>query len=422
MKECIGINPSALAAAKNKISFITLLADIPKAMIMQLFHKSHFLVALIGLLLLPLLSHGQIVIRENAKGEKLKIYPDGRIEYFNGDPYEPTEGEDLLTYPVFQGYIEPLDGEISVNEIDLYKIAQRRSQLSSVAADLAQQRLTQAQDNFQRLQSRYNQAGNDASARNILLKQLEAARRTLEQSQIQLNESKQAALNDEQLVKKGGFVESFNQRVRENRLREANSQRLRTASTQSYAQLIPLTNNTIASSFEDLLLRPPSRECRYAFDGQDAETNQYRRDLQPELLFSYTDERLRPYLQDKEYLVCEAYVSSVGGFRYLTLNFTFAYPNAQEAYGFIDQNSVLTIKLLNSDVINLRAGKMDRGQYDTIKQELTYSVYYPIDRSYIGLLKTSEIDLLRVFWSSGFEEYPIHQMDFFQRQFQCLGD
>jgi len=144
--------------------------------------------------------------------------------------------------------------------------------------------------------------------------------------------------------------------------------------------------------------------------------------LQPELLFSYTDERLRPYLQDKEYLVCKAFISSSGGFRYLTLDFTFAYPNAQEAYGFIDQNSVLTIKLLNGDVINLRAGKMDRGQYNTVKKELTYSVYYPIDRSYIGLLKTSEVDLLRVFWSSGFEEYPILQMDFFQRQFQCMGD
>lgn len=390
---------------------------------MQIFQKSHFLLVVIGILISPLFCNAQgAVIRENFKGEKLKVYPDGRIEYFNGDPYEPTAEDGLLTYPVFQGYIEPLDGEVSVNEVDLYKIAQRRSQLSSTAAELAQQRLTQAQENLQRLQQSYDAAATDETRRNILQKQLLAARRTLEQSQIQLNESQLAAQQDDQLVKKGGFIESFNQRVRENRLQEANSQRIRSISNQSYAQLIPLTNNTAASSFENLMLHPPRRECRYAFDGQDTETGRYRRDLQPELLFSYTDERLRPYLQDKEYLVCEAYISSAGGFRYLTLDFTFAYPNAQEAYGFIDQNSVLTIKLLNGDIINLRAGKMDRGQYNTVKKELTYSVYYPIDRSYIGLLKTSEVDLLRVFWSSGFEEYPILQMDFFQRQFQCLGD
>ena len=390
---------------------------------MQIFPKSHLLLVVISFLTFPFFCSAQgAVIRENFKGEKLKVYPDGRIEYFNGDPYEPTEEDGMLTYPVFQGYIEPLDGEVSVNEIDLYKIAQRRSQLSSTAAQLAEQRLTQAQQNLQRLQSNYDAAAKDEALQPILQKQLAAARRTLEQSQIQLNESQLVAQQDDQLVKKGGFIESFNQRVRENRLREANSLRIRSVSNQSYAQLIPLTNNTAASSFENLMLHPPLHECRYAFDGQDAETNRYRRDLQPELLFSYTDERLRPYLQDKEYLVCEAYLSSSGGFRYLTLNFTFAYPNAQEAYGFIDQNSVLTIKLLNGDVINLRAGKMDRGQYNTVKKELTYSVYYPIDRSYIGLLKTSEVDLLRVFWSSGFEEYPILQMDFFQRQFRCLGD
>lgn len=388
---------------------------------MDFSQRNHLLFVISLILYLPLFVNAQSVIRENSKGEKLRVYTDGRVEYFNGDPYLPAEGEEFLTYPVFQGYIEPLDGEIAVDEIDLYKIAQRRAQLSGVAADLARQRLTQAQENFQRLQRSYN-ATEESEIRSILDKQLAAAQRTIQQSQNQLHEVQRAAQADAQLVKKGGFIENFNQRVRENRLREANSQRLRSAATQSYAQLIPLTNNTVASSFEDLLLRPPGRECRYAYDGQDSETKQMRRDLQAELLFSYTDERLRPYLQDKEYLVAEAYLSSVGGFRYLTLDFTFAYPNAQEAYGFIDKNSVLTLKLLNGDIINLRAGQMDRGQYNTVKQELTYSVYYPIDRSYIGLLKSSEVDMLRVFWSSGFEEYPIHQMDFFQRQFRCLGD
>ncbi|MEZ4986927.1 MAG: hypothetical protein R2795_18135 [Saprospiraceae bacterium] len=121
-------------------------------------------------------------------------------------------------------------------------------------------------------------------------------------------------------------------------------------------------------------------------------------------------------------MVCKAYLSSIGGYRFLTLDFTFAYPNAQEAYGFIDRNSILTIKLLNGDLLHLRSGEMDRGLYNTVKKELTYSVYYPIDRSYVPLLQQSEVDQVRVFWSSGFEEYPIYQLDFFQRQFACLGD
>lgn len=388
---------------------------------MQLSHKNHHFTILFLLICIPLFLNAQ-VIRENARGEKIKVYPDGRMEYFNGDPYEPAEGEDFQTIPVFQGYIEPLDGEVSVNEADLFKIAQRRSALSSEAARMAEERVRQAEENLSRLQRRWEQAVGDQPSRDLIQKQLTAAMRTLEQSRTQYNESRMAAQQDESLVKKGGFVEAFNRSRQQNRQSEAESREIRLASGQSYAQLIPLTDNTVANSFEDLLLHPPRRSCNFAFEGQDLEAGSFRRDLHPELFFTYTDERLRPYLQDKEYLACNAYVSSVGGFRYLTLDFTFAYPNAQEAYGFIDRNSVLTIKLLNGDFINLRAGKMARGQYNTVKKELTYAVYYPIDRSYISMLKISEVDLVRVFWSSGFEEYPIHQMDFFQRQFKCLGD
>lgn len=361
------------------------------------------------------------VIRENAAGEKIIVYPDGRMEYFNGEPYEPEGGNAQEAYPVFKGYIEPLEGSIQINEADLFKIAQRRSQISTTAADLSQERVRQAEDNLSRLQEQLRNA-TDENRRNIIQKQLAAAQRSLDQSQRQARESQHAAQQDDELVRKGGYIEAFNERRRQRQSNEARSRDIRAAADQSYAQLIPLSDNTIASNYEDLMLRPPRRACQVAFAGQDEDRGLYRRDLEAELLFSYTDERLRPYLQGKEYLTCEGYMSSVGGYRYLTLNFTFAYPNAQEAYGFIDRNSMLSIKLMNGDFINLRAGQMDRGKYDTIKQELTYSVFYPIDRSYINLLKVSEIDLLRVFWSSGFEEYPIYQMDFFKRQLGCLGD
>jgi hypothetical protein len=375
---------------------------------------------LFSLFCLPLFLFGQ-VIRENAAGEKIIVYPDGRMEYFNGEPVEPSADNGQEVYPVFKGYIEPLEGSIQINEADLFKIAQRRSQLSVTAAELSLERVKQAEDNLSRLQSQLRSTS-DENLRNILQKQLAAAQRSLDQSRRQATESQQAASQDDELVRKGGYIEAFNERRRQRQSNEAQSRDIRAAADQSYAQLIPLSDNTIASNYEDLMLNPPKRACQVAFAGQDEERNLYRRDLESELLFSYTDERLRPYLQGKEYLTCEAYMSSVGGYRYLTLDFTFAYPNAQEAYGFIDRNSMLSIKLMNGDFINLRAGQMDRGKYDTIKQELSYSVFYPIDRSFIGLLKDSEIDLLRVFWSSGFEEYPIYQMDFFKRQLRCLGD
>ena len=162
------------------------------------------------------LLNAQAVIRENIHGEQIKVYPDGRMEYFNGDPYVPADGENLQ-YPIFQGYIEPLEGEITVNQADLFKIAQRRSQLSNIAQELAQQRLTEAEENLRRLEAQQKEVQNNPEQLAIVEKQIAAARRTLDQSKRQMAESQMAARADEDLVKKGGFIELFNQDRRTNR-------------------------------------------------------------------------------------------------------------------------------------------------------------------------------------------------------------
>ena len=138
-------------------------------------------------------------------------------------------------------------------------------------------------------------------------------------------------------------------------------------------------------------------------------------------LFSFTDEKLRMFLKDKEYLSCKGYLSSMdGGYRFLTLEFSFSTPNAKEAYGFIEKGSVLTIRLINGDFINLRSGSMDRGSFNLKDKMLTYQVNYPIAQDQLSFLEKSEVDKIRVFWSSGYEEYEVYQLDFFMNQLSCL--
>ena len=127
-------------------------------------------------------------------------------------------------------------------------------------------------------------------------------------------------------------------------------------------------------------------------------------------------------MKDQEYLRCEAYLSSIaGGYRFLTLEFTFAYPNAKEAYGFIEKGSILTIKLLDGGFINVKSGTLDQGSYDINAQILSYRVVYPIDQSQLSFLQKSEVDSLRVYWSTGYEEYDVYEIDFFIDQMECLN-
>jgi hypothetical protein len=76
--------------------------------------------------------------------------------------------------------------------------------------------------------------------------------------------------------------------------------------------------------------------------------------------------------------------------------------------------------LLDGNFVNLTSGAMDRGSYDTKNGLLTYRVQYPIDHALLPFLQRSEVDKVRVFWSSGFEEYEVYNLDFFTRQVACL--
>ncbi|MEM7382382.1 MAG: hypothetical protein AAF361_14470, partial [Bacteroidota bacterium] len=183
---------------------------------------------------------------------------------------------------------------------------------------------------------------------------------------------------------------------------------------QNYSGLITEENTTVY---------PPAEPCQIVFEGNEESTGQWRKDLKKQLLFTHTDERLRVYLKDKAYLRCEGFLTSLGGgFRFLTLQFSFAYPNAREAYGIIEKGSVLTIKLLNGQFVNLRSGTLDEGSYDLKTEILTYRVHYPIDRSQTNILKKSEVDTVLVFWSSGYEEYEVYHLDFFMKQINCLDN
>lgn len=395
--------------------------------------KINMRLAIISLLLWQIFPTNSLeaqVVRNNDKGEKIIVYPDGSWQYFSDYSAGSDERHDAATqmkldrkYPVFTGKIEPLDGDIDVTQEDLYNIASRRAQLAKDAVRIAQERAEKAkiakEKIAEELLTAQRAVQTDAQQIQHLQVRLKAAKNmeleTAREALLAQNEAHRAV----ELTTKGGFVEAFNLNQKKKKNQNLSSTQIPTSTALNFS--LPVSDNSLAlANQEDLLLHPPAPACELAFEGKDDKSGQWRRDLKKQLLFTHTDDRLRPFLKDKEYLKCEGHFTSLGGYRFLALQFTFAYPNAREAYGFIEKGSYLTIKLLNGDFINLRAGKMDRGSYDLTTDLLTYQVHYPIDRSQMGLLKHSEVDAIRVFWSSGFEEYEVFQLDFFLNQLSCL--
>ncbi len=185
------------------------------------------------------------------------------------------------------------------------------------------------------------------------------------------------------------------------------------------------TNNTQKISWpsetRDVINNPPSKKCQIAFQGIDSFSGKKRKDLSPALFFSHTDSRMQKFFLDKDMLECNAYLSAIGGGNvFLSLNITIATETAKTSYGSIEKGSLLSLKLLNGENINMTNNQTDPGFLDPIAKTTTYKVTYMIPTQHVKTLQKNEIDLVRIVWGTGYEDYEIYETDFIMEQMTCL--
>ncbi|HKK75231.1 MAG TPA: hypothetical protein VJ953_09175 [Saprospiraceae bacterium] len=372
------------------------------------------------LCLLPVFGYSQ-EIRENEHGEKMIVYPDGRWRYFNENQIHPPG-----TFPTLNDTISELDAPTNLTETVVRKLLNRKSQIAAKANSIAQERTVEAVELRQRLEKKLEslkkQDGLNSQEVKRLQLQLDAAKELEKTARREAILAQHELQDTHEMAQKGNLLEAFVQKQKDR------ATKIELKSTTAGSEFFTATMTTPEEfrytdmRLEDnLMINPPSESCRFAHNAYDAKLQRYRREMPSGELFSYTDDRLRFYLKDKAYLSCNAYLSTIGGLRLLNLEFKFAYPNASEAYGFIEKGSILTLLFLNGDFINLQAGILANGQYDMETEELTYRVQYPISNAQITYLKKGDLDRVRVYWSSGYEEYEVFDVDFLGQQADCLG-
>jgi hypothetical protein len=187
------------------------------------------------------------------------------------------------------------------------------------------------------------------------------------------------------------------------------------------ARQSPYTSSPVYNQY--FHLATPGYTCDFTFDGKDNITSNNRRDLTPEIFFTYTDTRLKPYLKDREYITCYGHLSSfAGGFRYVTLQFRFASRNARKEYGYLRSGTLMNIKLINGKAVSLFSQNGDPGAIDPQTGDTVYQALFQIDAKKEKLLSHFEVDEIRIVWSSGYEDYEIYNVDFFINQLECLSN
>ena len=389
--------------------------------------RNIFLLLLTGLLLFAADSALAQKITTNENGDKIILYPDGSWRYFDSrldnvsDKYEPEESS--------------ISNEIALNESDRVQVIKDYRKVLINAAERAAADEKLAIRNYDDVQFE----------RVLVEEELDQALKDPESSKSEINEIKQRLKEAEQ--KEKDSLESLNVSV--DAATEAENKTLltdeeiynlifvdgRTTSSVENTKINTGNNNSSRADKEtkkifasynpknDVMIFPPTRNCNVVFDGVDDFSGKKRKEIGKESLFSYTADEMRPYFKDKDYIKCEAYLSSLsGGFKFLSLEITIASENAQRDYGIIEKGSILNIKLMDESNIKLFNNKTDVGILNELDKSVTFQAQYVVSSGDEKILRKTEVDKIRLIWSSGYEDYEIYDLDFFINQFRCLNE
>lgn len=355
------------------------------------------------------------VITTNKNGEKIILYPDGSWRYFDAR----------------------LGSEIENEKMAAESEKEREEQIKKYREELIQA-TERAYAEEKAAQRNYESAQFD---RVLIEEELEEVSKTGKASKAEINAIKLRLKEAEELERKSRedlhYAQTASENVEEkSKLSDdeiyqlivnnsGDSARQTTTSPTPQAGLPPRTEDKkVFATFspkDDVMRYPPPRKCNLTFDDIDEFSGKKRREVAKEGLFSHTAEEMRPFFKDRHYITCQAYLSSLsGGYTYLSLEIKIANENAQRDYGMIEKGSILNIKLLNNDNIKLFNNKTDVGVINELDRSVTYFAQYIISSGNEKSLRKSEIDKIRMIWSSGYEDYEVHNVDFFTNQLNCL--
>ena len=162
--------------------------------------------------------------------------------------------------------------------------------------------------------------------------------------------------------------------------------------------------------------------CNIVFEGKDSFSGKKRTDLGKSPFFSFTNDKVRTYFEEGDMIECEAYMSAVaGGYKFICIEVTVASETAQRSYGSIEKQGLLSIKLVDGTTVNLYNNKTDYGFLDPIKKKVLYKAQYLIPNEHVKTLSKIDIDMVRLVWSTGYEDYTIYETDFLINQLACLS-
>lgn len=268
-----------------------------------------------------------------------------------------------------------------------------------------------------------NELENLITERENLVSDLELAQTRVKSYNEQLNIINQNRVNytieyiqkiEKEIETNNILVKSLEARLRNLDTEIKNKSKNKPAGTSSKPEKGTTPARTDKKLLADKSLNVPPFQCKVNQLEEGSETSF-------EELFFHTPQQLKSFFKDTPYISGSSKMSKhKSGAIYLTLSYTIATSTARRDFGSIDKNALCFITLFSGETVRLSNVTQDLGRINSSKNETTYEGIYLLDNSSVRSLKKSPIASIRMVWSTGFEEYEIHNINLLRNQLNCL--
>ena len=166
----------------------------------------------------------------------------------------------------------------------------------------------------------------------------------------------------------------------------------------------------------------PGRNCILEVDGKDALTGRSKRITKNEQLFFSLPERLKPFLKGEPYISGKTSLIGLdGGKKFVSLEIHVKSANAQREFGGLSRGRAFVVHFLDGSHVALVNRSTDKGTL--LADDLTTVFYgqYAIEPQNEKKLSRKEVDMIRLVWDTGYEDYQVYDVDIFKRHFVCLN-
>lgn len=135
--------------------------------------------------------------------------------------------------------------------------------------------------------------------------------------------------------------------------------------------------------------------------------------------FSYTPIKMKQYFKSRNLLNGYCALTKIDGKEFLRLRTVISSKDAAKNYGLISEGSFMKLVFVTGKNVNIKAVANGISSLENYTGNTTIDVLFAIDKDIKRLFENIPIDTIGIMWSSGFEVYPIYEVDALINSVSC---